>query len=194
MKRAMVGAVSVLVFMCACGVALATHEAAGGGSHGAAFGRGEIFQIINFVLLVILLVYVYKKYAGGGFEKRSQHIKIAIEEAQQAKRKAEALFADYRSRLDNVDKEIGDILDRAREQAQRDREQIIKEARAQAEKIVRQAELTARQEVVQAKQRLREEAVDLAAQLAVEVLRRSVTQEDHARLVDMYHKKLGEMN
>ncbi len=194
MKRAMIGGLTAILVLCIAGMVMGSESEGGGSAHGARFGKAEIFQIVNFILLLILLLYAYRRYAGGGFEKRSHHIKMAIEEAQQAKRRAEAQYQEYRSRLEKVDKDIAEILEKAQQQGAKEHEQILSEARAQAEKMLHQAELTARQEVAYAKQQLREETVALAAHMALEVLNNIVTQEDHARLVDTYVKKLGEIN
>ncbi|NWG75550.1 MAG: ATP synthase F0 subunit B [Rubrivivax sp.] len=162
--------------------------------HEAAFGKAEIFQIINFLLLVILLVFLYKKYAGDGFEKRSQQIKMAIEEAEHARRMAEQKCNEYRLRVEALEKEIEDILARAKEEADKEHEQILQEARVQAAKIRSQAEMTTKQEVIAARQLLRDEAINLAADLALGLLKKSVTGDDHRRFVELYVRKMGEMN
>jgi F-type H+-transporting ATPase subunit b len=173
---------------------VASEAGAEGAHHAATFGWAEIFQIINFALLVIFLLFVYRKYAGDGFEKRSQQVKMAIEEAEQARLKAEKKYDQYKARLASLDEEIEDILAKSREEGQKDNDRILQEAELQAEKIHRQVEMTAKQEVANAKQILREETILLAAEHAIGLLRDSVTQDDHDRLVELYLKRLGELN
>jgi F-type H+-transporting ATPase subunit b len=174
--------------------AMASEGETGGEHHAPAFGKAEVFQMINFALLVVLLVYVYRKYAGGGFEKRSQQIKMAFEEAEHAKLRAEQKYSEYKARIDGLDRDIEDILTKAREEGQREHDHILQDARIQAEKIQRQAEMTAKQEVSNAQQTLREETINLAAELASGLLRKSANEDDHKRLVEHYLKKLGELN
>lgn len=169
-------------------------EQAGHAEHHAVhFGMSEVFQIINFILLICLLVYVYKKFAGDGFEKRSVGIRMAMEEAAEARRKAEEKHKEYQARLAQLDREIQGLVDRAREDAAQEREKLIAQAHQQAEKLVKQAELSASQEVETAKVELRKEAAELAAGMAAEVLKKAITAEDQRSWVETYIEKIGEL-
>ncbi len=174
--------------------------ASGGGEEGhqeaqheAHFGKAMIFQTINFILLVILLVYVYRKNAGGAFEKRSEEIQTAMEEAARAKKAAEDKYLEYQTRVAELDTEIGKLLELARGDAEKERASIIEEAKRQAAKIVEQAELTARHEVVLAKQALRQEAAELTAQMAADAIRKAATPEDQRKWIQTYIDKIGEV-
>lgn len=161
--------------------------------HEAHFGKAMIFQFINFFLLVGLLVYVYRKNAAGAFEKRSLEIRTAMEEAARAKKVAEDKYLEYQTRVARLDEEIGQVLELARTDAEKERASIIEEANRQSEKIVQQAELTARQEVVLAKQALRKEAAELTAQMAVDAIQKAATPEDQRKWVQTYIDKIGEV-
>ena len=169
--------------------------AAGGGeaSHEVHFGKAEIFQIINFILLICLLLYVYRKNAAGSFEKRSLEIQTAMEEAAKAKKAAEDKYLEYQTRVAQLDGEIEKIMDLARGDAEKERASIIEEANKQSEKIVQQAELTAKHEVTLAKQELRKEAAELAAQIAADAVKQAATPEDQRSWVKAYIDKIGEV-
>jgi F-type H+-transporting ATPase subunit b len=169
--------------------------ASGGGEehHEAHFGLPMIFQIINFALLVCLLLYVYRKYSAGSFEKRSLEIQTAMEDAAKAKKASEDKYLEYQTRVAQLDEEIGKILELSKGDADRERESIVEEAKKQSEKIVQQAELTAKHEVEQAKLELRKEAAELAAQMAADTVKQATTQEDHRNWVKTYIDKIGEV-
>lgn len=170
---------------------------AGEAGHGAApFGKEMIFQIINFALLVLLLLYVYRKFSAGdgGFKKRSLDVQMAMEEAAREKKKAEEKYREYQARIARLDDEVNKILERAREDAAREREAILAEARLQAEKFSKQAEFTSRQEIEQAKRDLRREAADLAAEIAAEILRKALTPEDQKNWIKLYTEKIGDLS
>jgi F-type H+-transporting ATPase subunit b len=152
-----------------------------------------IFQIINFILLVCLLLYVYSKNASGSFEKRSLEIQTAMEEAAKAKKAAEEKYLEYQTRVAQLDDEIGNIMELAKGDAAKERESIVEEAKKQSEKIVQQAEMTAKQEVVLAKQELRKEAAELAAQMAADAVKKAATPEDQRNWVKTYIDKIGEV-
>ena len=105
--------------------------ASGGGEehHEVHFGKAMIFQIINFILLICLLVYVYRKNAAGSFEKRSLEVQTAMEEASEAKKAAEDKYLEYQTRVAQLDDEIGNIMDLAKGDAERERESIVEEAK-----------------------------------------------------------------
>lgn len=169
--------------------------ASGGGeaSHEVHFGKAEIFQIVNFLLLVCLLLYVYRKNAAGSFEKRSLEIQTGMEEAAKAKKAAEDKYLEYQTRVAQLDGEIEKIMDLAKGDAEKERASIVEEANKQSEKIVQQAKATARHEVELAKQELRREAAELAAQMAADAVRKATTPEDQRRWVKAYIDKIGEV-
>lgn len=169
--------------------------ASGGGEelHEVRFGKPMIFQIINFILLVCLLLYVYRKNAGGSFEKRSLEIQMAMEEAAKAKKAAEDKYLEYQARVAQLDDEIGKIMGLAKGDAAKERESIVEEAKKQSAKIVQQAELTAKHEVVLAKQELRREAAELAAKMAADAVKRAAKPEDQRNWVKTYIDKIGEV-
>ncbi len=164
-----------------------------GGHHEAPpFGKEMFFQIFNFILLIWLLVYVYRKNAAGAFEKRSHEIKTAMEEAAEAKKIAEEKYQEYQLRLVRLDDEIQQIMAHVKDDADKEREAILAEAQKQADKQIRQAELTAKQEVAQAKQLLRKEAVELAAGMAADAVKKEMTSEDQKNWVKTYIEKIGD--
>jgi len=170
--------------------------AAGGGGHATApFGKEMIFSIINFALLCALLVYVYRKVTAGngGFKKRSLDVQMAMEEAAREKKRAEEKYREYQGRIEKLDEELNRILERSREDAAREREALLAEARSQAEKFVRQAEFTSRQEIEQAKRELRREAADLAAEMAAAFLKEAITPGDHKSWISDYTEKIGDL-
>ena len=173
--------------------------ASGGGEGGHAaphFGKEMIFQIINFILLAALLVYVYKRYSAGngGFKKRSLDVQMAMEAAAREKKKAEEKYREYQTRIARLDEEVKKILERAREDAARERETILVEARNQAAKFAKQAEFTSRQEIELAKRELRKEAANLAAAMAADILKKVITPEDHQNWIQGYTEKIGDLS
>lgn len=161
--------------------------------HEARFGKEMVFQIINFILLVCLLVYVYRRTSAGGFEKRSLEIQMAMEEAVRAKKEAEDKYLEYQSRIAQLDDEIRLIVERSGQDAEKERASIVEEAKRQSEKTLQQARLTAKHEVALARQDLRKEAAELATEMAVEALKKAMTQEDQRKWVQAYIDKIGEV-
>lgn len=169
----------------------AHHEEA---HHEVHFGKEMVFQIVNFILLVCLLLYVYRRNGYRGFEKRSLQIQTAIEEATKAKKKAEDKYLEYQARIAQLDEEIEKILELAKEDGKKERASILEEAKRQSERIVQQADLTAKHEVLLAKQELRREAAELAAGLAADAIKKAAKPEDQRNWVKAYIDKIGEVH
>ena len=176
----------------ACWAASGEEEGHHEAHHEVHFGKAMIFQIINFILLVCLLLYVYRKNSAGAFEKRSLEIQSAMDEAAKAKKDAEDKYLEYQARIAQLDEEISKVLELSREDAEKEKASIVEEARRQSERIVLQAELTAKHEVVLAKQELRKEAAELAAEMAAGAIKKATTPEDQRKWVQAYIDKIGE--
>ena len=194
--------IAVLIVICGAFLALAgpgvwaSSEGAGGheeAHHEVHFGKEMVFQIVNFILLVCVLLYVYRKNSAGAFEKRSLEVQTAMEEAARAKKEAEDKYLEYQSRVAQLDQEIGKILEFSRQDAEKEATSLVEEAKKQSEKIVLQAELTAKHEVALAKNELRKEVAELAAAMAAEAIKKETTSEDQRSWVQAYIDKIGEV-
>lgn len=184
----------VLVLFAALSYTGSFASAEGGGEqHAASLDEMMIFNIINFILLAALFIYLYRTRSSGAFEKRSLEVQIEMEEAAEAKKQAEAKYSEYKARIDRLDEDLKKIREMAKEDAEKERETILTEARKQSEKMIKQAEITAKQEVDQAKRDLRREAAELAAKMAEEIVKKAVTPEDQKKWVTSYIEKIGEL-
>lgn len=141
---------------------------------------------VTLVVFVALLAILYK-FAWGpilaGLKKREETIFAARDEAIRVKAEAVELRTKLQAEFAAANDQIRGLLDEARRDADAlkttEREAGIKEAQAERERAKREIE-TAKQ---QALQDIRVQAVKLAAILASKAVQRSVTIEDHERLV-----------
>jgi F-type H+-transporting ATPase subunit b len=106
------------------------------------------------------------------------------------RRRAEERYSKWQRRLVDLEAELESIRDTARERAEREREQIVGDARAAAERIKHDARSAVEQELRRAREQLRDEASQLAVELAAEVLRDQVTTQDRERLLDEFIQRI----
>jgi len=144
------------------------------------------FNVVNFAILVSLLVKFLSKPLGTFLKRRQAEVKKALEEAERARSEAEKKAKEYEARLARMDEEIQGIHQALREEGEREKARLIREAEQMAEKIREQAQVTARQEIRAAQRVLREEMADLAVRLAEEIVKRGITEADQKRLVEEY--------
>lgn len=173
-------------------LAVATACLAGEGGE----GRGRqiwdmVWRILNFLILVAilwkLLADKIKKY----FSDRRIEIAEMIDTADKARTEAEKQFADYQSRLKNIDSDIQEIRDAIMGELEGEKQRIIEEGKAVAERIIEQAKWSAEQEIIKAKNSLRNQVVDMAGDMASGLVTNSMTPEDQKRLIEEYLDKVG---
>jgi F-type H+-transporting ATPase subunit b len=147
--------------------------------------RGDLalFSVIAFVFFLAVLGKFAWKPMIEGLDQREAGIRRAIDEAEQNRRKSEALMADYQSKLREAEQTVQAMVAEARRDAERTGKDII----AAAQREVDQIRVRAKEEIRQAKDAALAEVfsqVNVQVILAAEhVLGRSLGDADQDRLV-----------
>ena len=142
--------------------------------------------IYTFVVFVLLLAVLWK-FAWGpiisGLEKREKAIGDRIDQAQQSADQARAQLREYQAKLAGAADEVRGLLEQARKDADAQKQTIVAEAqeaaRAERDRALEEIEVAKNQALGE----LAEQSVDTAIELAGRIVRRQLTAEDHARLV-----------
>ncbi|HEY1372071.1 MAG TPA: F0F1 ATP synthase subunit B [Candidatus Binatia bacterium] len=156
----------------------------------AASATELIFPTVNFLLFLFLIYKYVLPLARDYFKNRRAAIASAINEADEAKRGAEKLLADFRSRLARLGDELRSIREQLGADAERAKSKVLEEAAEIARRIKADADFLAEQEVRLARLGLRKEIVDRAAGAAERLLRDNLTPADQKRIVGEF---LGEV-
>lgn len=141
-----------------------------------------ILQTANILLFIGLLVYLVRKPVGQMFRDRSDTIRTQLSEAKTRREKAERLAEDIQSRLSQIENEVGTILQRARDEGDRQKKEMIAAAESEAEKILASARNEVEQRVKLARKELTEYAGQLAADRAERILEGALTEADRRKL------------
>jgi F-type H+-transporting ATPase subunit b len=158
--------------------------ASGGGEGNEGGGSKEmLWKSINFTVLIIALVLIWKKAISKVLAKRSSEIEKALGDAKAAKDAAEKKTEEYRERLGLLEARITQIQADMKREAEAERERLKKDAEAQVAKIREQARISAEQAMDKARLELRGEAASLAVAMAEDILKRELNPEDHQRLI-----------
>lgn len=163
---------------------------AGAASEGGAVDL--IWRILNLVILLAVLVAVGRKPMQGFFADRRDRIHGEVEEAARLRKEAEERYAKWQRQLVELDAELAEIRRASSQRAEAERDRILADAEAAAERIRGDARSAVEQELRRAREELREEAADLAIQLAGEMVRSQITDEDRDRLVDEFISKVDQ--
>jgi len=147
-------------------------------------------KFANFAILAGMLYYFLRKPVRQALSDRHQNLRKSLDDARKAKLEAEAKLSEYTRRVANLQQEIDQLRDQVREEAERQKQTIIAEAREAAVAIRRQAEAAGKNEVKRAQDTLRTEAVSLAVQLAQELLAKNYTVADQQQALQMTIKNV----
>jgi F-type H+-transporting ATPase subunit b len=152
-----------------------------------------IWTIVVFGLLFLVL----KKFAWGpmleGLQKREHSIRSAVEEAKLARAETERARTEFKAKLDEAYQEIPKIM----EEARRDAQVLKEEMRAATQAEIQTERQRLRREIDMVRDQALQYLISFAAQLATlistKAIRRSLTEEDHRRLVDEALAEMREM-
>lgn len=170
-------------------VAAPVLAAGGGDEHGPV--EFPIWEIVNFVLLAAVLVYVGRKPMQEMFASRREEIAGDIDRASALLEEAEQRNSEWQKRLADLDVELDSIRVTARQRAEEEGERILAEAADGAERIRRDAVAAVEHELRRAREQLREEAANLSTELAAGILDREVGDSDRDRLMDEFISRVG---
>jgi len=151
-----------------------------------------IFQLVIFVILLALL----RKYALGPvmgiMKQREDHIANQLDSAEKSNAEAMKLVEDQKKELVAARKEAQGLLEKARKQADTQRDQIVAAAKAEAENMKENAmrEITREKEL--AIQSVQQQVASLSVLIASKVLEKEVKTEDQSAIFDQYLKEVGD--
>jgi F-type H+-transporting ATPase subunit b len=117
-------------------------------------------------------------------DKRAKLIAESIDAAERSKKESEELIAEYRARLKEAREQADDIVARARKAAESSKAQAAEEGREKREELVAAARRDIEAETRRSLERIRKEVADLTVLATEKVTRKSLTPDDHKRLVD----------
>jgi len=159
--------------------------------HAEEGGHGlGLWKVINFLVLVVAVYFVWKKVIAVALDKRQADIKLAISEAKRIKAEAEKAAADYKELVNSLESRLSSIAEELRLEGEAEKRRIISEAEKAGVKLQEQAKLTAEQEIKKARIEIRGEVAELAVEMAREILAKELRPEDQQRLIKDYISSL----
>lgn len=150
----------------------------------------DTFRVMNFVVLVVALVFVLRKPLSQALGSRINVIKEQLEDLEVRKTEAENQLAEYNQKLAQLEKEAEKIVEDYIRQGNEAKARILKEAEASAEKLQVQAHRNIEHEFGQAKLELQKEIFEKSLVKAEEIIKTKISGKDQNRLVDEYLKKV----
>jgi F-type H+-transporting ATPase subunit b len=159
-------------------------EETGGGKFLVQPGIGlMIWTLLAFgVTLWFLRRYVFPRIQEQ-LDIRQRAIEETIETAERTQKEAEQMLAEYRQRLQEARQQAEDIVARARKAADRHQEEVVEAASRKQQEMLEQARKDIETETRLALEKIRKEVADLTVIATEKVTRKTLTSEDHQRLI-----------
>jgi len=188
----------IVVVVC-LGVALAlvgpaaAWAASEGGHEGGliSLDKSLIVQAINFLILLFILKRLLYKPFLAKMGERTQAIQKSLDEAQAARAEATRQQEENETRLRAAHAEAAAIRAQAMKEASEEQKRLVEAARAESQRLVESAKAQMDADVRRAREELRREVADLATAVAEKLVRRSLRDEDHRRIVAEAITKVG---
>jgi F-type H+-transporting ATPase subunit b len=160
-------------------------EESGGGSFLVSPNVGlMIWTLLAFGITLYLLNKLAFPRIAAALDRRRVAIEESIDAANRAKQEADELLDEYRARLREAREQAEDIVARARKASDNLKDETKAEASKQREELLAQARRDIEHETRRALDELRKEVADLTVTATEKITRKSLTDEDHRRLIE----------
>ena len=174
----------VAIALLSLGLCSSAALAAEGGGGFINLDKSLLIQAVNFGLLLIVLIKLLYRPLLGMMDERTQAIRKSLEEAQAARAEAQREREEHASKIQAAYAEAQAIRATALQEAAEEQRRLVEAARAEAGRLVEAAKAELGQDVRRARQELRQEVSDLAISVAEQLIRKSLRDEDHRRIVE----------
>ncbi len=169
--------------------------AAEGGEHGEggliSLDKSLIIQMLNFLILLAILHRLLYKPLLAKMEERSAAIKTSLEAAEAARAAAAKQQEENAERLRAAYAEAQSIRAGALKEAADEQRKLVDAARREAQQLVESAKAQTDADIRRAREELRREVSDIAIAVAEKLVRKSLHDEEHRRVVDDAIARIG---
>jgi F-type H+-transporting ATPase subunit b len=175
-------------------VLLFAQETHGGGGGGEEDSGGSflvspslglmIWTLLLFGATLLILNKLVFPRISEALDKRSRAIEESIDHAERTKREADELLEEYRARLREARDQAEDIVVRARRAADSLADQAKADATQQREELLAATRRDIEAETRRALDEIRKEVANLTVIATEKVTRKSLTPDDHRRLIE----------
>ena len=172
-------------------VVAAAEEGEHGGGGLISLDKSLIIQFLNFIILLLILQRLLYKPFLAKMGERTAAIQKSLDEAQAARAEATRQQEENETRLRAAHAEAAAIRAQAMKEASEEQKRLVEAARAESQRLVESAKAQMDADVRRAREELRREVADLATAVAEKLVRRSLRDEDHRRIVADAITKVG---
>jgi len=147
---------------------------------------------VNLAILFGVIIYFSRGFISKFFSDRRGSIKTEIEEADAARKSAEAELAEMKGKMARLDQELEELQKQADENARKEKAKIEAEAAAESEKIISSVKGEVDGLMRAARDELKSYAGQLAVDLAAKKIRTEMDETSQDQVVKRFLDDLSE--
>lgn len=152
-----------------------------------------VLQVINFTVLALVLYWLLFKPMKRIIQARQEEKERLIRELEQERQMLSVQRATLDERLSRLDEEAANILMLAREQAEAERAELLRQARAEVEQIMAEAHTDAYRMRKQALESFNNDLVEALIEISGNILGKLVSPQMHDSLVRQLSNSIWEL-
>lgn len=149
-----------------------------------------LVQLLAFLVLVVGIIYFAYKPVKKIIKTRQDYIEDNIKQSELAKSRANDNIIKSEETLTKSHKQANEIIEQAKLDAEKERNQILEEASRTVTKMKQDAQADIEQSKEDAKEEIRKEMVTLALDASSEILSRNVNTKDNEKLADDFIRSM----
>jgi len=150
-----------------------------------------IYQIVNFIILMVILGWIFNKFIRPMLKKRADDIKNAFGEIEKQKTDVEGLKRECHEQLDMIKNSVKAEIEKATVEGSHIKEAIKAEALKESEQLLEKARREIEQEKQKALSEVRREVATLSMLATKQLLRREIDETTDRKLVETFIDDLG---
>lgn len=154
-------------------------------------GHERLFDWINFIILVAVLVYVLRKPLAQFFAGRSSALEQDLEEGRKALEAARAQLAKAEEKMRRLDEDIAAYKTAAMREQEAERERLRRAAEEEAQRVLASARAMIESATQSARLELKRAAASEAVAMAERIIRERLDDAARARLVSQFLNGIG---
>ena len=149
-----------------------------------------IAQIVNFTILVGVLSYFVYRPLLDLLDARRERIRTAMENAKRVEEQTRELEQFRLDQLKKIDQEIGAMLERGKQHAEKIQEGILADAKREADGILAKARRQLEDERARAFHELQDSLASMIVRMTEKILEREFSSADQERLLAHLEKEI----
>jgi F-type H+-transporting ATPase subunit b len=150
-----------------------------------------LFEIINFILLAGLLVYLYRKRGRAFFDERSDTIRKSLDEGRQALERSQGRLAEAEKKLAGLQDEVRSLKERAEAEIADEQDRMRQAAEDEARRIEEFAKARILAATSSAKLELKDYVVEQALAQARSKIQQRMDEKSRKKLVGFFLSDLS---